>query len=189
MDVNSKIVVALERLSEAFRVLLWNEGKQNALSPIQVQILIFLLFHSREKCSVSYLAREFNMSKPTISDSIRSLLEKGLVRKYSNASDTRSYALGLTRAGESMASQSANFASAFEGPLELLSGEQKKAMLAGLFKIIQELNQAGIITVQRMCFSCRNYRFLKGSHYCSLLETRLAENELRLDCREHELKV
>jgi hypothetical protein len=60
--VESKIVVALERISEAFRVLLWNESKENALSPIQIQILIFLLFHSDEMCKVSYLAQEFNMT-------------------------------------------------------------------------------------------------------------------------------
>jgi hypothetical protein len=30
----SKTVVALERISEAFRVLLWDESKKNGLSPI-----------------------------------------------------------------------------------------------------------------------------------------------------------
>lgn len=50
--VESLIVVALERISEAFRVLLWNESKENSLSPIQIQILIFVNFHSLEKCKV-----------------------------------------------------------------------------------------------------------------------------------------
>ena len=42
--IESKIVVALERISEAFRVLLWNESKENSLSPIQIQLLIFFTF-------------------------------------------------------------------------------------------------------------------------------------------------
>jgi hypothetical protein len=46
--IESRIVVALERISEAFRVLLWNESKENSLSPIQIQILIFIYFHSLE---------------------------------------------------------------------------------------------------------------------------------------------
>jgi len=50
--IESRIVVALERISEAFRVLLWNESKENALSPIQIQILIFVYFHSSEKCKI-----------------------------------------------------------------------------------------------------------------------------------------
>ena len=35
-----KIVVALERIAEAFRVLLWQETKKTGLSPIQLQLLI-----------------------------------------------------------------------------------------------------------------------------------------------------
>ena len=76
--IESRIVVALERISEAFRVLLWNESKENSLSPIQIQILIFIYFHSTEKCKVGYLADEFNMTKATISDSVKVLLSKEL---------------------------------------------------------------------------------------------------------------
>lgn len=72
-SVESKIIASLERVSQAFRVLLWNESKEFSLSPIQVQVLIFLLFHSSEKRKVSYLADEFNMTKATISDTIKSL--------------------------------------------------------------------------------------------------------------------
>ncbi len=188
-EIDSKIVVALERLSGAFRVLLWNESKQNALSPIQIQILIFLLFHPGEKCKVSYLAQEFNMTKPTISDSVKSLLEKDLVKKYEDPLDIRSYTIGLTGAGKQAAMKSADFASAIEEPLNLISGEQKEAMLTGLLKIILELNRAGVITIQRMCFTCSNYSVVNGNHYCKLLQARLANNELRVDCKEHEPKV
>ena len=45
-NVESKIVAALERISQAFRVLLWQESKEFSLTPIQVQVLIFLLHHS-----------------------------------------------------------------------------------------------------------------------------------------------
>lgn len=186
-NIESKIVVALERVSEAFRVLLWSESKDNALSPIQIQILIFLLFHSPEKCKVSYLAQEFNMTKPTISDSIKLLLQKGLIEKFSDPLDTRSYVIGLTMAGKQTAEKSANFAFAIEKPLSTFSEGQKEAMLSGLLQLIYKLNEAGVITVQRMCFTCASYRLQKGDHYCNLLQSKLADNELRVDCAEHEL--
>src|SRR5690606_40334744 len=85
--IESHIVVALERISEAFRVLLWNESKENSLSPIQIQILIFIHFHSLEKCKVGYLADEFNMTKATISDSVKVLLAKELVFKITDRSE------------------------------------------------------------------------------------------------------
>lgn len=183
--IESKIVVALERISEAFRVLLWNESKQNALSPIQIQILIFLLFHPKEQATVSYLAGEFNLTKATVSDSVKLLLQKGLVKKLESPVDTRSYLIGLTAAGKQSAEQSANFAFAIEHPLASLSQEQKEIMLGGLLKLIHDLNRAGIISVQRMCYTCSHYKNKQGSHFCSLLNAQLAATEIRLDCPEH----
>ncbi|KMQ65170.1 MarR family transcriptional regulator [Chryseobacterium angstadtii] len=185
-EIDSKIVVALERLSEAFRVLLWNESKLTSLSPIQIQILIFLLFQPVEKCRVSYLAKEFNMSKPTISDSVKSLLAKGLIQRNDDALDSRSFTVSLTETGKLTAIQSADFTRSIENPVSLLAPQQKEIMLDGLLKIIQELNKAEIITVQRMCFTCTHYRVHDSGHYCKLLQMQLAYKEIRTDCPEHE---
>lgn len=187
--IESRIVVALERISEAFRVLLWNESKENSLSPIQIQILIFIYFHSLEKCKVGYLADEFNMTKATISDSVKILLSKELVTKDTDPIDTRSFSLKLTNEGKKIAKKASLFASSIEQPIEKLTQEQKTIMLNGLLKLIYDLNKSGIITIQRMCFTCSNYQLEKGVHYCKLLKSQLAENELRIDCPEHELQL
>jgi len=185
--IESRIVVALERISEAFRVLLWNESKENSLSPIQIQVLIFIYFHSLEKCKVGYLADEFNMTKATISDSVKVLLAKDLVTKETDPTDTRSYSLSLTTAGKKIAKKASFFASSIEQPIEKLTEDQKKIMLNGLLKLIYDLNKSGIITIQRMCFTCSFYKADKGMHYCNLLKTKLAETEIRVDCPEHEM--
>lgn len=185
--IESRIVVALERISEAFRVLLWNESKENSLSPIQIQILIFIHFHALEKCKVGYLADEFNMTKATISDSVRVLLAKELIAKKIDPADTRSYTLSLTAEGKNIAKKASFFASSIEQPIEKLTQEQKTIMLNGLLKLIYDLNKSGIITIQRMCFTCSFYNAENGIHYCNLLKTKLAESEIRVDCPEHEV--
>ena len=184
--IESRIVVALERVSEVFRVLLWNESKENALSPIQIQILIFIYFHNLEKCKVGYLANEFNMTKATISDSVKVLLSKNLLTKEIDPTDTRSYSLLLTTEGKQVAQKASLFASSIEQPLTELTQEQKTIMLSGLLKLIYDLNKTGIITIQRMCFTCSYYQTNRG-HYCKLLKSSLPEKELRIDCPEHEL--
>lgn len=184
--IESRIVVALERISEAFRVLLWNESKENSLSPIQIQILIFIHFHTLEKCKVGYLADEFNMTKATISDSVRVLISKELVTKETDPIDTRSYSLLLTDKGKKIVKKASLFASSIEQPIEKLSIEQKKTMLNGLLKLIYDLNKSGVITIQRMCYTCSFYNAENGIHYCNLLKTKLAESEIRVDCPEHE---
>ena len=184
----SKIVAALERIAQAFRVLLWKESKEFSLSPIQIQILIFLLHHSSEKRKVSYLAEEFNMTKATISDTIKTLLQKGLVTKEYLAEDSRSYTIQLTAEGHVAAKQTSLFTDEIRKPIDQLSESQKANLLLNLFDIIGHLNQQGIITIQRMCLTCSYYQTSNdGMPYCSLLNQKLSPKDLRLDCPEHQM--
>ncbi len=185
LHTESKIIVALERISEAFRVLLWQESKESALSPIQLQMLIFLIFHEKEKCKISYLAREFNMTKATVSDSVRMLLEKKLVEKIPDPSDARSFALQLTQEGEKRAQKATGFAGAVEQPLRALSRDTKALLLDSLLHIIQHLVKADVINVQRMCYNCAHFDRVAGEKYCQLLGSSLESDNIRIDCPEH----
>lgn len=81
------------------------------------------------------------------------------------------------------------FASSLEKPIEQLTEEQKNAILSGLLKMIYKLNKAGVITIQRMCFTCSHYQVDNGVHYCHLLKTNLAVSDIRVNCPEHEMKA
>ena len=185
--IEGKIIAALERVSQAFRVLLWNESKEFSLSPIQVQVLIFLLHHSDEKRKVSYLANEFNMTKATISDTIKTLEQKGLITKTYESHDTRSYTIHLSQKGKGVAQKTALFTSEIQTPIDKLHPSDKENLLLSLIGIIHHLNKTGIITIQRMCFTCSYYRPPQGeaTHFCQLLNSKLADTELRIDCPEH----
>ncbi len=189
-SIESKIIVSLERVSQAFRVLLWNESKEHSLSPIQIQVLIFLLHHSEQIRKVSYLAEEFNMTKATISDTIKTLEQKLLIQKEYDVKDTRSFTIYLTPKGKKIAEQTSYFTEQIHKPIDKLHQTDKENLLLSLLDIIQHLNQAGIITIQRMCFNCQYYKPNENGykHFCGLLNTKLAESELRVDCPEHILK-
>ena len=92
-DISSKIVVGLERISEVFKVLLWEKAKKVGLSPIQIQLLLFIAFHKQELCNVSHLAKEFNITKPTVSDAIKILAQKEMILKDFSSTDSRSYTI------------------------------------------------------------------------------------------------
>jgi DNA-binding MarR family transcriptional regulator len=189
-NIESKIIASLERLSQAFRVLLWKESKEFSLSPIQVQLLIFLLHHSGEKRKVSYLAEEFNMTKATISDTIKTLEQKLLIKKEYEQYDTRSYIIHLTEKGKDIAEETSLFSKQIQAPINKLHSSDKENLLLSLLDIIQYLNKTGIITIQRMCFTCHFYKSNNNGqeHFCGLLNTKLANTELRIDCAEHKLK-
>jgi DNA-binding MarR family transcriptional regulator len=166
--------------------LLWQESKGHALTPIQIQVLIFLNFHSREKCKVSYLAKEFNMAKATISETIKILELKKLITKEFIPSDTRSYIILLTNKGKDIAEKTSFFSTEIFKPIDQLNPDDKEIMLLSLLDIIRHLNRRGVITIQRMCLTCKYYQSSDNeTHFCHLLNQKLNVSDLRIDCPEH----
>lgn len=189
-NIDNKILYTLERISQAFRVLMWNTAKENALSPIQLRIVLFIKYHDQDKCKVSYLANEFNMTKATISDAVKSLMKKAFVRKKSCSDDGRSYYLELTEAGKVVSNRAANFANILEQSVNQVAPEQKGHLLQSLFTIIQNLADNDVIKVQRMCGNCQHYSHSdehETGHFCMLLKQDLRNVDIRVDCLNHEL--
>jgi DNA-binding MarR family transcriptional regulator len=186
--LDNKITAGVEKLSSVFRILLWEQSKQNGLSPIQIQILIFIKHHNKEQCTVSYLAKEFSLTKPTISDAVKVLEQKKLTKKSSSKEDVRSYFLQLTASGIKIVKEAETYAEPFNSLIKKINTKDKELFWKTLSSLIHQLNQIDLISVQRMCFSCQHYQFKKENHFCNLLSTPLKESEIRLDCPEHQDK-
>jgi DNA-binding MarR family transcriptional regulator len=186
-NVDSKIVAALEKISEVFRVLLWAGAKEYKVSPIQLQLLIFLKYHNAEKyCKVAFLAKEFNLTKATISDSIKTLELKELIHRTPDPNDSRSFSFSLTDKGKHVAENVENFTGPLDGAIASLLPTQKEYLLTSVLDLIYKLNKQGIISTQRMCFTCGYYGGNRGDyHYCNLMQKPLTLDEVRLDCAEH----
>lgn len=185
-DIDAKIVVALERIAEVFRLALWNSGKQHKLSPLQIQILIFLQFHSTEKCKVSYLAKEFSLSKATISEAVRTLLKKELIEKQVEPSDTRSYSIHLSTAGETLVEEVALFANGLKPAIQSWNNPRKSEFYKNLLALIHSLQKLGLIAIQRTCFNCRYFQRKGDNPYCQFLKIDLEDRQLQVDCEDFE---
>ena len=184
-DLTSKIVVSLERISEAFKSLLWDYAKEIGLSPIQIQILIFIAYHKSDYCKVSYLAKEFNVTKPTISDAIRTMNNKELIQKDFSERDKRSYTISLTTKGEKVVQETKNFANPIRNEIEKVNQQELETLYQSLNKVIYNLNTIGILTVQRTCYNCKFYQKSGKTHFCRLLEAPLLNSDIRVDCPEY----
>ena len=188
VDLPSKIVAGLERISEAFRVLLWEDAKVVGLSPTQIQILIFLAFHPENFRNVSSLAREFNMTKATISDAIKTMVNKKLIEKIPSPTDKRAYSISITPQGSELVVRTMGFAEPLRHAVSGLDPDQQEDLHRAIIDLIYKLNKANILTVQRTCFNCRFYEWTPESHYCHYLRTDLSDKDLRVDCREFQGK-
>lgn len=187
-DLTSKVVVGLERISEVFKTLLWDQAKATGLSPIQIQILVFVTYHKPDLCKVSYLAQEFNVTKPTISDAVRVLLLKDLIEKKDAGQDSRSYIIGLTEKGRKMVSDIEQFADPIGSQIDKMNQEQLSGMYKSLTDLIYQLNRTGVLSVQRTCYMCNFYEKQADGHFCHFLNQKLLDTEIRIDCPEFELK-
>lgn len=183
-NLTAKIVAGLERISEAFKVLLWEKAKTLGLSPIQIQILIFVTYHKLEHCNVSHLAKEFNVTKPTISDAVRVLIKKQLVEKVLSSSDSRSYGIQLTTDGQNMVKETENFATPLQNQLHQIDDALLEDTFSSLSQLIHRLHKVGVLSVQRTCFACKFYKNDNNIPYCNLLDSKLSSADIRLDCPE-----
>lgn len=184
-NLDSKISAGIEKLSSVFRVLIWEQAKNLGLSPIQIQILIFLNYHSEHLATVSYLAKEFSLTKPTISDAIKILELKKFIKKTSSKEDTRSYVIQLTTSGKKTVLQSEIYTVPFDKIVEKTDKADKELLWKTISELIYRLNSIGLISVQRMCFTCKHYKAKGQNHFCGLLQTQLKNADIRMDCPEH----
>jgi DNA-binding MarR family transcriptional regulator len=193
-DVDARIVAALERLSQVFRVQLREEARRRNLSPIQAQFLICLLHHDVELRRVSQLAREFDLTQATVSDAVASLKTKGLLRREQWPDDRRVVTLRLTPDGEELASGLSRWADPIREHVEGFSPGERETVMRFLIELAGSLQRSGLITVARMCVTCRFFRRDvhpggDSPHHCGLLDVPLGGSNLRVDCPEHEAVV
>ncbi|MDZ7266687.1 MAG: MarR family transcriptional regulator [candidate division KSB1 bacterium] len=191
-DVDSKIVAALERLAQAFRVLLWEKNRDYNLSPIQIQFLVYLLYHAAKQCPVGQLAREFTLTPATVSDAITTLEEKKLVFRERCQDDRRLALVSLTADGRKTARRLSTWADVMQKNIARFETAEKVVVMKFLMRLIESLQQAGVITLARMCLTCKFFQpnahpNTLAPHHCRLLDKPLADSELRLNCPEHEM--
>jgi DNA-binding MarR family transcriptional regulator len=186
MDTDEKIFAALERLQTASRAALTNAGVQNGLSTLQAQLL--QLLQRRDGMRPSTLAAQLQVSKPTVSDAVATLVAKGLVMRKRQKADARSHELGLTKKGRAETLRLGGYATPFLQSLEALSSGQKSALWEALLNLLRALESNGFIPHQRMCLSCEHFHpnAREGTGFCGLLQSPLAIQDLRLDCPDHQ---
>ncbi len=191
LRIDSKIVAALERLNQAFRVLLWEQAQHHGLSPIQIQILVFILHHDTSLGRVGHLAREFGLTAATVSDAVSALEDKKLLARVTSRQDRRIINLKLTPAGRRLSNKLSGWAEPIRDAVTALPQREQFSALQTFLKLIESLQQAEVVTVARMCTTCRFFgkNAHPGSpapHHCNLLDKPLTVAGLRVDCAEHE---
>lgn len=190
-DLDSRIVAAAERLATALEGLLRGASRAEGLSPLQARVLVLLLQRGRESPRAGALARAFDVTPPTLSDAIAALVAKGLVRREpGGGDDARTIRPRLTARGRSVARRLARWADPARSLLAGARGDRVRT-LGVLLTWIAALQRGGLVSVARMCLTCRFFRqgahpHAAARHHCALLDVPLGDATLRVDCPDHQ---
>lgn len=186
-DLDSKLIVALERAGHALRTGLRLRAKGAGVTLTQAEILLRLASGRLGRRRVGALAEEFDVRQPTVSDAVAALERKGLIERHASPGDARGAEIVLSDRGREVAAGLGEW----EFPArEFLAGRlagEKEVALGLLVELISSLNRSGAIQVARTCPTCRYFRPAgEQAPYCALLETPLGPGDIRVDCPEHE---
>lgn len=185
----SRIAAGLHKIGLAMKQQSWLQANDAGLSPTQGQILAALATHG--PLTGSELSQRLGVTLPTISDSVRVLVDKALVHKSPDPRHPRASLLGLTKAGAQLGARARAWPEFMAGAAADLSEQEQRAFFSGVVKMIRTLQEQGLIPTGGMCVTCTHFRphVRAGAtpHHCDFVDAPLADDRLRLDCPDHAL--
>lgn len=187
-DVSARIVTAIGRIASVMRSGMWEFATAENLNPAQAEILQ-LLQGRKQGVRLSWLASQLSISAASASDSVSALVSKGLLYKARAEDDGRATALFLTEEGAATAARIGDALSFAENAAAALPSAQQTELLAGLFKLIAQLQKTERFPEMRACLSCRYFEANRhpgkaAPHHCALVNAPLSAALLRMDCPE-----
>lgn len=184
-----QVVAGILQLAQALRAESWRSADEAGVSPTQRDILTRLAA-SREPKRLAELAAALSITSATASDAVRSLEEKGLVRKKRADDDGRALALELTAAGRRRARTTEEWSGFLIELVEKLADGDQAALLRALSMLIKGLQDQSRVPVAPACVTCAHFRpdaHHRGPapHHCVFVDTAFGDGSLRLACPDH----
>lgn len=185
--LDERIATGLHKIGLALKLQSWQGASRAGLSPAQGQILALLAGDGA--LTATEVARRLGVTLPTVSESVRVLLEKGLVEREAEAGRGRARPLALTDAGRARATEARAWPEFLAAAAGSLNDAERGAFWSGLVKMIRNLQEDGRIPPHRMCVTCVHFRAHvrvgERPHHCAFVDAPMAASHLRLDCDDH----
>lgn len=185
--IAERIATGLHKIGLAMKQQAWQQANEEGLSATQGQILAALV--TEGPLSGKELGERLGLTLPTISDSVRALVEKKLATKSPDPRHPRASLVKPTARGKTLGARARSWPEFMAGAVEELSSDEQRAFYAGVVKMIRTLQEEGLVPVSGMCVSCTYFRpnAHEGAspHHCELVGAPIAVHQLRLDCPDH----
>lgn len=188
-DATNQIASGLGRLAIYWRGAAWQVASAAGINPSQAEILSHLA--RRGASRQVELAAALGVTAASLSDSVASLVAKGLVVRQTDSQDRRAVQVMLTGEGQKVQAGLPEAPDALVEALGALPEAEAGQMLRAMTRVIRVLQEARAIPVQRVCVTCRHFRphvhdDATAPHHCAFVDAAFGDAGLRLDCTDHE---
>jgi DNA-binding MarR family transcriptional regulator len=182
-----RIATGLHKIGLAMKQQAWHQASGEGLSATQAQILALLVAHG--SLTGSELAARLGVSLPTVSDSVRALVEKELCVRSADPRHPRASLLSPTRRGAALGARARAWPEFMADAVATLEPDEQRAFFQGVVKMIRTLQEQGLIPLDGMCVTCTHFRpnvhVGDAPHHCAFIDAPLVPEQLRLDCPDH----
>lgn len=178
------IYTYLERLGNLIGAQEWLLGKRHDLQPVQLRMLYYLNICNRYSNTPSGVTEYMQLTKGTVSQSLKVLENKGYIEKQTDPHDRRQVHLLVTESGRVILNLlPPNLLGTVAEELGETAGAETVSVLRRLLVAMQRANGMQGFGV---CHTCHYHQALDEQHFrCGLTGETLAKSDAELICREH----
>lgn len=174
----------LERLNNLLRAEERKISTKYKLQPIQLQMLNYLNICNRYSNTPAGVTEYFQLTKGTVSQSLKVLETRGYITKEADTVDKRQIHLLVTNAGDDLLAEAIPPA-VFQEAYRQLNVPDTKQIAESLQYLLQSIQRANNLRAFGVCHVCQYHQVEGlGQFRCGLTREVLTEEEIGLICRE-----
>lgn len=177
----SRLHLLTERLSSLFRASLREAASAHGLKLVQLEALIYLSTANRYSNTPGGVTEYLGVTKGTVSQSLKALERRGLIRKQADESDARAVRCEVTPDGQAIVS--AVFPTALFVNTGADVGGDRVTAMEDLLRSVQRANGSRTFG---QCHTCRFFERRARGGRCGLTLEPLSTADTGKICREHE---
>ena len=186
-DLDTKLIVAIDRIARVQRNLIWEKAKLYGLYPLQAQILLYLIENKPENCIITKLSLEFGVSQPTISSSVKALIKKGLIQAVTWEKNKHFKILTITESGKELVKKLLDWDYYLKKPLKSIPEDEKIKAYSFLLSYVVKLRNDKTLLLAKACPLCKYCTVNeRGKYYCKLFNMEMEIKDLRINCSDFE---
>lgn len=181
--VENEIYTVIERLSNLLRAESRRIGNELGLQPVQFDALNYLAICNRYSDTPLAVTDYLGLTKGTVSQTLKVLESKGLIRKEKDPEDKRLVHLKLTEEGQAYIDKSTPPAD-FVAALDEQTKGARSVLLLQLRNVLSAYRESVGQSGFGVCRNCQHNLVVGGSFVCGLTKDILSHQDVELICRE-----